>query len=286
MDIYLGYPLFVWEGLVNFSSLVVGGLIVAFTTTFYLKQRDEKTRVAGVILEKRMESQRDVLRFVDKNTQKIEMLQSDANYIRKLIEEYDLPLPYDSRIQYAEIFSSLDRFREFFHNFEAEVEQHKLWLDRRVRNHLLLMQFYFSTINSLLNSFRQISEEFDLDIKQDDFDLIADRLLLLFGAGIDGEFNNLVMHLEALMIDSMYRLDLTRPRYSFYSKLKKRRERKRIANFLYKESILGEYVRVANTIYIHMLHAYIDVDMSIEEMMDFYMSVASTKGVDKPKTIV
>lgn len=53
MELYLGYPIFIWEGLLNFVSVVVAGLVIAFITTFYLKKKDEKTRVAGVILEKK-----------------------------------------------------------------------------------------------------------------------------------------------------------------------------------------------------------------------------------------
>ena len=56
IELYLGYPVFLWEGLINFSSVIVAGLIIAFITTFYLKKKDESTRVAGVILEKRVNS--------------------------------------------------------------------------------------------------------------------------------------------------------------------------------------------------------------------------------------
>ena len=78
MELYLGYPIFIWEGLINFVSVVVAGLVIAFITTFYLKKKDEKTRVAGVILEKRVNAQHEILQFVESNTQKFEMLQSDA----------------------------------------------------------------------------------------------------------------------------------------------------------------------------------------------------------------
>ncbi len=60
MELYLGYPVFLWEGLINFSSVIVAGLIIAFITTFYLKKKDESTRVAGVILEKRVNAQHEI----------------------------------------------------------------------------------------------------------------------------------------------------------------------------------------------------------------------------------
>ena len=53
MELYLGYPIFIWEGLLNFVSIVVAGLVIAFITTFYLKKKDEKTRVAGGYFRKK-----------------------------------------------------------------------------------------------------------------------------------------------------------------------------------------------------------------------------------------
>ena len=49
---YLGLPQFMWEGIFNIVVTLGAGLIIAFVTTFYLKKKDEVTRVAGLILEK------------------------------------------------------------------------------------------------------------------------------------------------------------------------------------------------------------------------------------------
>ncbi|MBE0472267.1 MAG: hypothetical protein IBX55_22505, partial [Methyloprofundus sp.] len=57
MKTYLNYPIFLWQGLLNLASLLIAGLPVAFVTTFYLKRKDESIRVAGVILEKRVNAQ-------------------------------------------------------------------------------------------------------------------------------------------------------------------------------------------------------------------------------------
>lgn len=40
------------------------GLIIAFVTTFYLKKKDVITRIAGVILEKRVNSEQEILDFL------------------------------------------------------------------------------------------------------------------------------------------------------------------------------------------------------------------------------
>lgn len=63
---FLGLPQFMWEGIFNIIIALGAGLIIAFVTTFYLKKKDEITRVAGIILEKRVNSEqtKDILRFL------------------------------------------------------------------------------------------------------------------------------------------------------------------------------------------------------------------------------
>jgi len=47
---FLGLPQFMWEGIFNIIITLGAGLIIAFVTTFYLKKKDEITRVAGVLI--------------------------------------------------------------------------------------------------------------------------------------------------------------------------------------------------------------------------------------------
>lgn len=74
------------------------------------------------------------------------MLQSDAIILREFILSHDLELPYDPHIQYADIFSSIDKFHKFFHGFESMLDKHKLWLDTKVRHQMLRMNAYFALL--------------------------------------------------------------------------------------------------------------------------------------------
>jgi len=75
------------------------GLIIAFTTTFYLKKKDERTRVAGVILEKHIEAQHEILGFLEGHSQKYEMPQKEAVLMRELLSDYGFALPHHPHIQ-------------------------------------------------------------------------------------------------------------------------------------------------------------------------------------------
>lgn len=49
--------------------------------------------------------------------------------LKELMQDYNFTLPYDPQIQYADIFSSVEKYRTFFKEFEEFFSKHKLWLD-------------------------------------------------------------------------------------------------------------------------------------------------------------
>lgn len=286
IETYLGYPIFLWEGAMTLASTLLAGLFIAFVTTFYLKKKDERTRVAGVILEKRVDAQQEFLQFMENNTQKLEMRQPESARLREVILSHGMALPYEPHIQYADIFSSVAKFRVFFHGMEKMLEKHKLWLDLKVRHHILRMQAYFATINAMLVSFNRLPLPEGIELSDEDFTRLGDQLLLILGAVLDEEFNHLVMDLEVLMVDSIYKLDLSRPKHGFFSKRHASKEVKRVEKFLYEESMLGEYVRIMPILTIQLLQAYKGIDITVDDAMDYYMGVASTSGADRPRSFV
>jgi hypothetical protein len=59
--------------------------------------------------------------------------------MKEVMEDHGLALPYKFHIWYADIFSSAEKYRTFFKDFEG-FTKHKLWLDMKVRDQMLLMQ--------------------------------------------------------------------------------------------------------------------------------------------------
>ena len=46
-------------------NTLICGLIVAFFTSTFLKKKEERTRIAGVIVEKRINSEQDILHYLE-----------------------------------------------------------------------------------------------------------------------------------------------------------------------------------------------------------------------------
>lgn len=206
--------------------------------------------------------------------------------LRKIMFHHELQLPYEPHIQYADIFSSVEKFRVFFHGMEKMLEKHKLWLDLKVRHHTLRIQAYFATINAMLVSFNRIPLPDGIELNEEDFTELGDQLLLMLGAVLDEEFNDLVMDLEVLMVGSIYKLDLSRPKHGLFAKRQASKEVKRVEKFLYQESLLGDYIRIMPILTVQLLQAYKGMEISVEDAMSYSMGVANTSVTDKPRNFV
>lgn len=269
-ELYLGYPIFIWQAVFNLGSLVVAGLLIAFVTTFYLKRKDESIRVAGVILEKRVNAQHEILRYMEDSSQKLEMRQPAASAMKGVMEDHGMALPYSPHIQYAEIFSSVDQYRAFFKGFEELFAKHKLWLDLKVRHQMLLMQAYFSAINASLLMFNRLPLPAGLVLAPEEMDELSKQLLFILGAALDEEFNQLLIDLEVLMVNSIYKLDLSRPKKSFFAQRRENREMKKVERFLLKKSLMGQYLPKIVVLSISLLEAKKGVEITDQEAEAYF----------------
>ncbi len=214
IDTFYSLPQFIWKEIFHLTTTLGVGLIIAFVTTFYLRRKDERTRVAGVILEKRVNSGQEILFYLERLSFHMELHNGKEKEWYDLLKGFDLTLPHDRNLQYSDVFSSIVTFREFFKGFEEVISRNKLWLDNKTRFHLLLMQAYFSCINALLIGLTRVSLPADNKLIQEELNKLSEIILLQVGITLDHEINGLLAHLETLIVDSVYKLDLNRPKKS------------------------------------------------------------------------
>jgi hypothetical protein len=207
-------PPYVGEGIFNLLTTLSVGLVIAFVTTFYLKKKDERTRVAGVVLEKRVNCGQEILFYLERLSYHKEMYNDKAQEWYALLQSYKLTLPHGSNLQYSNVFSSYEQFQIFFKGFEEIITTNKLWMDKKVRFHLSLMQAYFSWINALLIGITRVPLPEGKSFTRQELNELSSILLLQVGITLDHEINGLLAHLETLIVDSVYKLDLKRPRKS------------------------------------------------------------------------
>lgn len=270
---FLGLPQFMWEGIFNIIITLGAGLIIAFVTTFYLKKKDEITRVAGVILEKRVNSEQEILDFLEDLAFHKELHNGKEKEWLALLKEYELTLPHEPHLQYSDVFSSVDKFREFFRGFERIITTNKLWMGKKVRFHLALMQGYFSWINALLFAITRVPLPADKKLSEEDIDKLSTTLLLQVAITLDHEISGLLAELETLIVDSIYKLDLKRPRKSMTRNGMLNVDMVKILRELDSNTLLGVNREKYFALMMTQVYAYKGVDLEGEDLDDIMNEV-------------
>ena len=98
---------------------------------------------------------------------------------------------------------------------------------------------------------------------------LSEKLLLILGVALDEEFNELLMELEVLMVNSIYKLDLSRPKNSFLHKYKENREFKKAEEFLVKKSLMGKYLPSIAVLAMDLVASVKGVELSEEQEMEY-----------------
>ncbi len=265
---FLNLPAFIWENVFTVINTLVCGLIVAIFTSTFLKKWEERTRIAGVILEKRINSEQEILTYLEKELFKEEInIKNSGKYdveIAEILRKFGIPVPYKRNIQYAVIFKSRDSFEKFFYGYESELQKQKLWLDKSVREHLLYIQMYFSYYNVIPLLIKKIPLPKGKELNDEEFSEISDKVLFLLGVVCDLEINSLISKLDELIVTSVYKLDLKRPRKSFVRNMMVNKDAKKLLKRLENNTIPGVF---KENIYMLIMHlVYVKKDIHMDKM--------------------
>lgn len=289
IDFINSLPEFMWDNIFAAINTLICGLLVAFFTSTFLKKKEERTRIAGVIVEKRINSEQEVLHFLEQGLFKEEInVENSSKYdvvISDILEAYGLPDPHDGHIQYARIFKSQSAFEKFFHEFEDQIATHKLWLDTKVRTHLVFMQFYFAALNSIPLMVKRIPLPKGQELSDEEFQEVCNRVLLILGASCDGEINEFMSELDEKIVDSVYKLELSRPKKSMMRRNMYNVDIKKCIKRFHNKTILGLAQENVFCLIIDTVYAQKGIDeskMSDEEFDEFYKS-ADPKGYTEYK---
>lgn len=98
---------------------------------------------------------------------------------------------------------------------------------------------------------------------------LSDKLLLVLGVALDEEFNTLLMELEVLMVNSIYKLDLSRPKNSFLDKYIENKELKKVEKYLLKESLMGKYLPSIAVLAMDLVASIKGIDLTEEQSMEY-----------------
>lgn len=141
--VFFGIPEFMWSGIFGFITTVCAGLIVGVFTSSFLKKREERIRVSGLIFEKRVEVQRQLSSLLFKRLLFDSISVNDPDVL-KLLEDFDIADTH-SEYQRSVVFDSAESCAAFIRQFRELFYENRIWLDERTRNQLSIIQYYLES---------------------------------------------------------------------------------------------------------------------------------------------
>lgn len=118
-------------------------------------------------------------------------------FVKKVVQD----LTSGGHMQYARVFTNPKLFEDFFHKFEEQIMNHKLWLDTKVKEHLVFMQIYFSFFNTIPLMIKRIPLPRGQELTDEEFEHVHKVLLLMLGHCCDNEINALMSAHHGLSCD-------------------------------------------------------------------------------------
>lgn len=238
---FWGLPQFMWSGVFTLLTTLFAGLIIAYFTSTFLKKKEERTRIAGIIVEKRISSEQKILNYLETHLVKEEINIENSHVfdgvVGEMLERFDIGVPYENAPQYAAAFLTHKNFEEFFTGFEKIFNDNRLWLDKKVRKQLVFMQMYFSAINIIPLLVKRMPLPNNQKLTDKQFDIVCDRATLLYGISLDSEINYLQSQLDMFIVESIYKLDFDRPKQSVLKQSNLKKQAKKI----FDKTLLGLY---------------------------------------------
>ena len=269
MNTYLKIPEFIWNNIFVLLNTLVCGLIVAIFTSTFLKKKEERTRVSGVILERRIESERKVLAFLENNLTKNQLISNDKKineYIKNILINQNIPIT----LQYSTVFENKENFDNFYKEFDTLFSEDKLWYDEKVRDHILLMIGYFSWINIIPIIISKIELPNNKKITEKEFNQSCNKCYLLYGLLLDNEINGLIADLDTKVVNSIYKLNLKSPKKGLGRNGMLNSSTKKIIKQLRNNTILGNYWMILISLIVRITLETCKIDLSklTEEELD------------------
>lgn len=184
---------------------------------------------------------------------------------------------YHGQIQYARVFQNRKQFDQFFHGLEDKYAFHKLWLDTKVREHLAFMLIYFGYFNTIPLMVKRIPLPVGQELTDEEMETVCNQILFILGASFDGEMNQLMSELDERIVDSVYKLDLNRPKKSMMRKNMDNMDMKYCMKRLSTRTVLGKSQENIFRLIMDIVYKEKNIDeskMSDQEYDDFIKSAA------------
>lgn len=273
--VFFGIPEFMWSGIFGFITTVCAGLIVGVFTSSFLKKREERIRVSGLIIEKRVEVQRQLSSLLFKRLLFDPISVNDPDVL-KLLEDFDIADTH-SEYQRSVVFDSAESCAAFIRQFRELFYENRIWLDERTRNQLSVIQYYLEAVAGLTSYVDRVPLPDGIELSPCERGEMRNRIIQLAGVVADNDFNAMLGILDNYIAESVHKLDMRSPRHSL-----KWKDHRRFIRIAMDETEFGDnfshFIESAAVIVIDEMGLIFDSISEVYVFLDQYLDNCKDLG--------
>lgn len=135
-------PQYMGEAIVGFVTITIAGLIVGYLSSKYFAHIAEKTRVEGILYEKRIPIYKEIFSRLDNMNQLRTIKHENIAAILSLIDRTGIKVSKRASYQVAGIFTDHAMMREDILALDRYISENRLYYDEEVYKQLLVFQNY------------------------------------------------------------------------------------------------------------------------------------------------
>lgn len=195
-------PDYIGEGIIELIITVIGGLIVGYFTSKYFERVNEITRIEGLILEKKLDVYREIIKRMNELISLVELPSSRYAKLEELLAKVDIKIERDNPRQISQLFNDPQYLVDTFLSTDKYLAENRMYYDSITDLPILVFQNYFAVYNRLLAMFREQIVDFGVatEVK-----LYPFELLLIQGIGVltENEFEKQINNVMKAIGQSM-----------------------------------------------------------------------------------
>lgn len=195
-------PDYIGEGIIELIITIFGGLIVGYFTSKYFERVSEITRIEGLILEKKLDVYREIIKRMNELISLVELPPARYGQIEYLLEKVDINIERDNPRQISKLFNDPQYFEDTFLSIDRYLAENRMYYDNISDLPILVFQNYFAIYNRLLVIFKEQMMDSSITNK---VKLYPFELLLIQGIGVltENEFEKQINNVMKAIGQSM-----------------------------------------------------------------------------------
>lgn len=207
LDIINKCPEYIGKGILHLLILTVGGVFVAWITTFVFGRKSEINAVEGVLLKRKIDIYEELSGKLEALKEVVIIPPEIHAVVLRMLEEEEIPFNTINSDQLLKIFDSPMQLTDAYLELDKYITSKRLYFDNEVMIQTIRFQNYFAILRRLLVMYEEQFEFEGISLVKKEVAVSERILTAVLGILLQDEFINQIDKVISTMGQSIVNLN-------------------------------------------------------------------------------